>query len=172
MGNVFVLQFFGFLRVSKFTIPSGASYNSTCHLSMKDVAINSRDNPRLLQVVIKQYKTDLFRKGIDIYLHCRCNRLYNLPSQSNFSIFGFERWPSWAPLHYTRGKNALPAKFSSALESLLSKLKLNHKHYNTHSFQIGAATSAPEARIPDSQIKMLGRWQSDAYQCYVKTPPI
>jgi len=23
---------------------------------------------------------------------------------------------------------------------------------------------------PDNQIKMLGRWQSDAYQCYIKTP--
>jgi len=64
--------------------------------------------------------------------------------------------------------------FSSALDSLLPKLKLYHKKYNTHSFRIGAATSATQARIPDSQIKidMLRCWQSDAYQWYVKTPPM
>ena len=28
-----------------------------------------------------------------------------------------------------------------------------------------------EAGIPETQIKMLGRWQSDAYQGYVRTPP-
>ena len=40
-------------------------------------------------------------------------------------------------------------------------------NYNTHSFQIGAATSAIEAGISTS--KMLGRWKSDTYQCYVRT---
>ena len=43
--------------------------------------------------------------------------------------------------------------------------------YNTHSFRIGAATSAIEAGISDVQVKMLGRWKSDAYQRYVRTPP-
>jgi len=54
---------------------------------------------------------------------------------------------------------------------LLSKLKLINKHYNTHNFQIGAAISVTEARIPDSQIKVLGPWQSDAYQRYIKISP-
>ena len=75
------------------------------------------------------------------------------------------------PLFITQeGKGLTHLAFSSALDSLLSKLKLDHKHYNTHSFRIGAATSATQARIPDSQIKMLGRWQSDAYKRYIKTP--
>ena len=43
--------------------------------------------------------------------------------------------------------------------------------YNTHSFRIGAATTARQVNIPDAIIKMLGRWKSDAYQSYIKTPP-
>ena len=54
------LALFGFLRVSEFTIPGEASFNPTCHLSLKDVAIDNREDPRLLQVAIKQSKTDPF----------------------------------------------------------------------------------------------------------------
>ena len=57
------------------------------------------------------------------------------------------------------------------LDSMLSKLHLDTNCFNTHSFCIGAATSAAHAHIPDTYIKMLGRWQSDTYQCYIKTPP-
>ena len=48
---------------------------------------------------------------------------------------------------------------------------MNTQCYNTHSFRIGAATTARQANIPDAIIKMLGRWKSDAYQSYIKTPP-
>ena len=39
------LAFFGFLCVSEFTIPNERSYDSSCHLSLQDVAIDSRENP-------------------------------------------------------------------------------------------------------------------------------
>ena len=51
--------------------------------------------------------------------------------------------------------------FSKSLDNILDKLHLNCDQYNTHSFRIGAATSAKEAGIDDLSIKMLGRWRSD-----------
>ena len=42
---------------------------------------------------------------------------------------------------------------------------------NIHSVRIGMATTARQVSIPDTIIKMLGRWKSDAYQSYIKTPP-
>ena len=62
------LAFFGFLRVSEFTTPSDTHYDRDCHLSIDDISIDSRDNPQLLKVTLKQSKTDPFRVGVDLYL--------------------------------------------------------------------------------------------------------
>ena len=35
---------------------------------------------------------------------------------------------------------------------------------------LGAATSAHDSRIFDANIQMLGRWRSDAYKLYIRTP--
>ena len=42
--------------------------------------------------------------------------------------------------------------------------------YSGHSFRIGAVTMAASKGIEDSLIKILGRWESSAYQRYVKIP--
>lgn len=47
---------------------------------------------------------------------------------------------------------------------------VDDKSYSGHSFRIGAATAAAAADVPDHVIKMLGRWESLAYQLYVRTP--
>ena len=60
--------------------------------------------------------------------------------------------------------------FSARLADTLQEAGIDSKGYNTHSFRIGAATTANERGISDVNIKMLGRWKSNAYQQYVRTP--
>ena len=62
------LAFFGFLRVSEFTIPSKGSYNSSRHLSLQDVTVDNRTKPCLLQLFLKQSKTDPFKQGAQVYV--------------------------------------------------------------------------------------------------------
>ena len=45
---------------------------------------------------------------------------------------------------------------ATAVDELLTELHIDKRLYNTHSFRIGAATSAIQANIPDVHIQMLG----------------
>ena len=42
------LAFFGFLRVSEFTTPNLTDYDPSVHLSLQDVYIDNRENPRVM----------------------------------------------------------------------------------------------------------------------------
>ena len=62
------MAFFGFLRCSEFTVPQQDNYDSSIHLSLADIALDSRSSPQIIQVHIKQSKTDPFRQGVNMYL--------------------------------------------------------------------------------------------------------
>ena len=163
------LAFFAFLIVGELTIPAKGSYNKSSNLSLFDIAVDKRDYPQLLRITIRQLKTDPFCKGVKIFL--------GVTNRPVCPIVGITQYLAAShshrgPLFVTSDRNELTRQtFTALLNPLLAKLHLDIKNYNTHSFRIGAATSAAEAHIPDNYIKMLGRWRSDAYQCYIRTPP-
>ena len=116
--------------------------------------------------MIVSVKTDLFRQGIDLNLGATSGtlKLYCLTYQSDqSSLIAHSLFSRWSP--FTR------QRFSNILNTSLAKLGYNSALHNTHSFRIGAATTARQANIPDLSIQMLGRWKTNAYQTYIKTPP-
>ena len=61
-------------------------------------------------------------------------------------------------------------KLVAAVRLALQHAGMNASQYSGHSFRIGAATTAAQVGIEDSVVKMLGRWESSAYQRYIRTP--
>ena len=163
------LTFFGFLRVSDFTIPTESSYVPSCHLSLSDIAVDNRKNPHLLQLFLKQSKTDPFKQGVKVYMGATDSPV--CPIKAILSYLG-KRRRQLGPLFITKdGKSWTTAMFRARLKSLLDNLKLDKRCYNTHSFRIGAATSASLAKMSDSHIQTLGRCRSNAFQRYIRPPP-
>ena len=58
--------------------------------------------------------------------------------------------------------------FTSRLREAPATLGYEASAYVNHSNRIGAATTAAEREIEDPVIKMLGRWDSSAYQLNVR----
>ena len=64
------------------------------------------------------------------------------------------------------------AQIKTLVSMTLRTAGLNDSEYNSHSFRIGAATTAKAVDIADAHIQLLGRWKSSAYQGYVRIPPL
>ncbi len=165
MWAAYSLAFFGFLRCSEFTVPSQEEYSSAVHLSLHDISLDSRESPTRIQVRIKQSKTDPFRQGCNL-----CPGKDICPISAILPYLA-KRGARYGPLFITADWTYLTRGiFASRLADALQEAGIDGKGYNTHSFRIGAATTANEKGISDVNIKMLGRWRSNAYQQYVRTP--
>ena len=142
------LAFFGFLRVSEFTIPSDTQFDEEVHLCLDDISVDCRDNPQVLRLRLKQSKTDPFRRGVSIYLGTTES---NLCPVKGILPYLAMRGSRAGPLFiYTDGRGLTQSLLKAAFDDLLIDLHLDKKQYNTHSFRIGAATSAKQANIPDT----------------------
>ena len=56
----------------------------------------------------------------------------------------------------------------SFLKKCLQQCDLPPHKYSTHAFRTGRCTDLANSKVPDSIIKKLGRWKSDAYHTYVR----
>ena len=160
--------FFGFLRSGEVVIPSDAAYDPAVHLSYGDVRVDSTSSPSFIEVRIKSSKTDVFRRGISIYL----------------GITGLDLCPVAATLGYMVCCNKNPGSFfvfsdgrGLTRDRLVKELRralvqsgLDASCYAGQSFRIGAATAAAASGISDSLINTLGRCESSAYMLYIRTP--
>ncbi|XP_033750488.1 uncharacterized protein LOC117334792 [Pecten maximus] len=160
------IAFFGFLRCGEFTVKS--NFDSNDNLCVEDMTIA---NDYVL-LYLKKSKTDPFREGIMLKIfktnkfvcpHCVCSKYMESRQRQTPSPKD--------PLFVTVGGQPLTRTvFITKLRHVLECLNINSDLYNGHSFRIGAATSAAAVHIEDHLIKVLGRWSSDAYCRYIRTP--
>ena len=164
------VAFYGFLSVSKFTVPSQHSYDKAYHLFLADLTLNSRCMlANSSTATHQQSKTDPFREGAFIFLS-KSNR-GTCPIRAivdYLTVRGKREGPLFV---WPDGTLLTRNLFASALARILRNVNLTPQLYNTHSFHIGTATSTNQAGLTPLQIKALGRWRSDAYQRYIRIIP-
>lgn len=159
------LGFFGFLRSGEFTL---SDLQASPPILSSGVAIDSRENPTVIRVHLRHAKTDPFGKGVAIFLGRTSATICPVSAILNFLAV---RPSGVGPLFvHQDGTPLLRAQFVAKLKDALSAAGVDNRYYSGHSFRIGAATTAAAAGVPDHIIKMLGRWESSAYQLYVRTP--
>ena len=160
--------FFGFLRCGEVVVPSPLSFDPSVHLCYGDVALDSADPPTLIQVRLKASKTDPFRQGVSVYLGATGGDICPVAAVLDYMV---RRGPGVGPFFtFSDGSFLTRDRFVRAVREALQSAGVDSSSYAGHSFRIGAATTAARQGVPDSTIKMLGRWESSAYTLYIRTP--
>ena len=162
------LCFFGFLRAGEMTVPSDAEFDARTHLCVADIALDDNRSPALIRVTLKQSKTDPFRKGVNIFVGRTGTDLCPVAALLDYlSVRGSSPGPLFT---FADGRLLTRQRFVERVREGLSKTGIDQSKYCGHSFRIGAATTAAARGVEDCIIKILGRWESLAYQQYVKVP--
>ena len=78
--------FFSFMRSGEITIPSQSAYDPSVHLNFADVSVDDLTNPTIIQLSIKQSKTDPFRHGVNMYLGSTGNTLCPVTALLNYFV--------------------------------------------------------------------------------------
>ena len=164
MWAAFTTAFFGFLRSSEFCSPTRFTFHPESTLLAKDVLLS--ENIAILS--IKVSKADPFRNGSQVRLAASSSSVCPFRALRKYLYFGHN--PSLPLFKFSDGTFLTRQIISSTMKSLLQPVLGDTKGYSSHSFRIGAATTAAAADIPDWLIKALGRWSSNCFEQYIRTP--
>lgn len=165
LETLFIVAFFGFLRCGEFT--HRTAFHPSTGICVEDVCITGSK----ASIRLKSSKTDPFRKGIMLRLFANKD-LCPISALRRYREARFQvRHLSLDPFFIGRDSRPISRQFFIAhLRDALSHIGLDCSSYCGHSFRIGAATSAAAAHVPDHLIKTLGRWTSDCYVRYIRSP--
>ena len=160
------LGFFGFLRSSEMSAPEVGEFYPRQHLTVQDITVDDKQNPKALSVRIKQFKTDPFRHGVSIYLCKTGSPLFPVSALLSYLVV---RGSGEGPLFRLKdGQPLTRPRLVLLLRKALASAGLVPGNYA--SFRSGAATTAAVCGVPVDIIKTLGRWRSEAYQLYIRLP--
>jgi hypothetical protein len=116
-------------------------------------------------VHIKASKTDPFQNGMSIELYANKSLLCPVEALARFIAVHPTRS---GPMFTWQDGRFLTRKH---VNTTLQRLKPSHlTDMSSHSFRIGAATTAAAAGCPRWLIQTLGRWTSNCFKDYIRVP--
>ena len=162
------IAFFAFLRIGEITASRSEATN-LIDVTQLDRLVDDRGISRALQLTICNYKHKKSGPPFVIYIYpevtcCPVQFILNFVSMRGPVRGPLFCWPDGTPIRRTF--------FVERLNAALNFCNLDTSLYKAHSFRIGAASWASAKGFSDSQIRMLGRWKSNAFLRYIRTPSI
>ena len=164
----FTIAFFGFMRVGEVTAEAKSRVQPAT-LKGADVIFIRVGGAECLQVSFRCSKNNQCGPPQVIVIHRQSNPalcpvlamrqfLQDRPAAGKALFCHFDGMP------LTR------SQFSSMLERTVAFAGLARTLFRSHSFRIGAASTAAMQGVPDWKIMEMGRWRSAAYKSYIRFP--
>ncbi|XP_064652692.1 uncharacterized protein LOC135503184, partial [Lineus longissimus] len=159
VAAMFSTAFHAFLRIGEL-VPKSAQATASC-LQFSDV---STTNSEVL-ISILRFKSSKAQGPQCIHIQA------SLPPcpVSTLTRFMAVRGPIAGPLFLSEsGRPVIRREFDLILKTMLNFCGLDSSRFKGHSFRIGAASDAAMQGKSDAQIRLLGRWSSDAFRRYIR----
>ena len=156
---MFTTAFFGLLRVGEMT--SDSSNQVSLHLHQ----LSFHTHHAVL--TIHKFKHNASNNPFHIVLK-RQNDLDLCPLQA-LRLYIASRGSAKGPLFCFQNLHPVSRNFFiSKLNYILKLCGLSPLLYKSHSFRIGAASFYASIGLSDEQIRLLGRWRSNAFRRYIR----
>lgn len=161
------------MRSGEFTVSNAQPFTPTHHVTRGNVAFHYQPDGSLHYATIHlpACKTLQAGRGIDITVPTLTNTPY-CPAKALEAWLTTTTGEKSDHLFAINGQPYKKDEFSKELKQLATKIGLNPDHIGGHCIRIGGATDAKNAGCTNDQIKVLGRWVSDAYQLYTRYTPL
>ena len=175
LQSAMTLAFFGCFRLGEICIPDNVKFDHESHLCIGDITIDNVN--KTLEVFLKKSKTDSLNTGVTVHVGCSrddkccafCAMVVYFKFRSSLNVSNEDNTPLFL---VPGGRHLTKSYMVKATRLLLGLTGHNPALYSGHSFRAGAATTAGDKRFKEWELKMLGRWKSDAYSLYLRNPRI
>ena len=118
--------------------------------------------------VDQRVKTDQLRQGVTIAVGRTGSHI--CPVKSVWSYVACQGFKPGPLLCHQDGSPLTRQQLGSKFQTTLSKAGAQCDKFSSHSFGMGAATTAAAKGLSDSTIQTLGRWKSNSFKHYVCMP--
>ena len=137
----FTLAFFGFLRSSEFTC--NGKFDPHIHLSRADINfIPNIFSPIFLEITIKKSKTDPFRETAKLTIARSNSNVCAVSALQDYLLQTYGQGTSNPLFKFTDGRSLTRTSLTNNVRALLHVCGLDSANFASHSFRIGAATTA------------------------------
>lgn len=161
------ILFFGCLRAGELCVPDNMAFSKDLHVRVKDVQFNATE--KFFVLWLQRSKTDKFNNGVSVFIGCSKSNVCAYCSLLRYlNTFKSPPNPNAPLFRLSNGSTFRKASLVSRTKLLVAQLGLKPSEYSGHSFRAGSASSASMAGFSDWEIKLLGRWQSNAYSIYLR----
>ena len=161
---IFSLAFFGLFRIGELVCNNKRQPQSKV-LHLRDIAFKEDS----MKVTVRFSKTDQTGKSSSAILKGKKGSpLCPVQATKNYiAKRGIHAGPLFC---HSDGSFLSRFQFNKVLELALQFCKIDTSNIKSHSFRIGGATNAMCKGVPYEQIRVMGRWQSNAARRYIRTP--
>lgn len=164
--SMFLLAFFAFLRIGELTFSSKLTIKNILTIDSVEFLFDYSIRNYVIKLKFITFKHS---KGSQPFFIIIKPKHRNCPV---FCLYNYLllRGPKQGPLFCDGAGNPIPrVYFMKVFNWTLKVLGLGDNHnFNGHSFRIGAATHAVKCGLSDSQIRILGRWKTNAFKKYIR----